>query len=74
MVLSVTQINIENSMVMFVFLFLNRSILFVPDLFQKIKIVLEAEMWIVDYFEHVEFDSNLSKLVKSLFSVSIAIH
>ena len=61
-------------MVMFVFLFLNRSILFVPDLFQKIKIVLEAEMWIVDYFEHVEFDSNLSKLVKSLFSVSIAIH
>ena len=48
-------------MVMFVFLFLNRSILFVPDLFQKIKIVLEAEMWIVDYFEHVEFDSNLSK-------------
>ena len=61
-------------MVMFAFLFLNRSILFVPDLFQKIKIVLEAEMWIVDYFEHVEFDSNLSKLVKSLFSVSIAIH
>ena len=49
--------NIKNSMViLLLLLFLDGSILFMADLFQKYKIVCWGEIWNLEYFEYIEFD------------------
>ena len=60
----------KKEVVIFIFLFLYVSILVWESCFKKSKLFVEAEIWDLDYFEYVKFDSDVHSFCFRSFSVS----